>query len=64
MKIKIGDNWYECRPEQPIMVELTETDKRNIANMHPDATRYAIFDDYDNTSTDDKLAWMEKGCSV
>lgn len=61
MRIKTGSQWFECRPDQPIMVELTDGDKRNIANMHPDATRYAIFDDNDDWSKEQKLAWMDEG---
>lgn len=58
MKIKVGDQWFECAPGQPIMVVLAEQDKKNIANMHPDATRYAIFEDDDGMTVEDKHAWM------
>lgn len=44
MKVKIFDKIYDAN-EQPIMIILTEQDKKNIANMHPDATKYACFPD-------------------
>lgn len=59
MRVKIGKVWFECHPDQPIMVELTPQDKVNIANMHPDDTKYALFDDNDQTTKEQKLAWME-----
>ena len=40
------------------MVELNERDKLNIAGMSADATKYALFDDHDLTSADEKRAWM------
>ncbi|WP_202306484.1 hypothetical protein [Mesorhizobium sp. L-8-10] len=43
------------------MVELTDGDKRNIANMHPEATRYAVFEDDDGWSNEQKFAWMDEG---
>lgn len=54
-RVKIQDIWYD---QLPMMVELTQADKDNITNMHPDATKYAIFDD--NSSKEDKLAWMNE----
>jgi len=58
MRVKHGDQWIECELGKPLMVELTEADKRNISNMHPDATKYATFDDAETTTTDEKHAWM------
>lgn len=58
MRVKFGSNWLECGPGAPLMVELSDADRRNIANMAPDATKYAVFDDADATSAEDKLAWM------
>jgi len=40
MKIKIKDTIYNAS-EEPIMVILTKKDKENIANMLPEATKYA-----------------------
>lgn len=58
MKIKVGDQWFECQPDQPIMVVLEEGDKRNIAAMDPDCSKYALFDDADGLSRDEQFAWM------
>ncbi len=42
MKVKIGNLIYDGE-DQPVMVILSDNDKINISNMHPDATRYACF---------------------
>ena len=57
MRVKVGSKWYESEPGQPIMVELTPTDKKNINDMSHDATRYALFAD-DDTTSEQKRAWM------
>ncbi len=44
MRIKAGDMVFGSE-QQPIMVILTDKDKENIANMHPDCTKYAMFQD-------------------
>jgi hypothetical protein len=59
MRVKVGDQWFEVAKGQPLLVELTPADKQNISNMHPDASCYAIFDDADETSAEEKLAWMK-----
>lgn len=61
MRVKVGDQWFKCEPGQPVMIEVTESDKQNIANMHPEATRYAVFDDGDGWSNERKLTWMDEG---
>lgn len=60
MRIKVGNKWYECKPDKPIMVELTTQDKFNIAHMSAEATKYACFDDNDKTTKREKLEWMQK----
>jgi len=42
MKVKVGNTIYDGEKE-PVMVILTEADKRNIANMLPEATRYCAY---------------------
>ena len=42
MKVKIGELFYDAN-EVPIMVILTEKDKENIKNMHPEANRYCSY---------------------
>lgn len=43
MRVKVGDQWFDGHTA-PIMVELTEEDKKNIANMEDNAKRYCIYD--------------------
>lgn len=59
MRFKVGDQWFQLEPGRPIMVELTEEDKRNIANMDPKATKYAVFHDDERATKEEKLAWMQ-----
>ena len=44
MKVKIGDKIYDSEVE-PIMVILSKSDRENISNMLPDATKYCSFPD-------------------
>lgn len=44
MKVKIGEKIYDSN-EEPILVILSESDKENIKNMSPDATKYCSFPD-------------------
>lgn len=59
MRVKVGDNWFDVTAEQPIMVELTEADRRNIGAMAPEATKYAAFASDDGRAVSTMLAWME-----
>lgn len=47
MKVKIsnevGDVELWDGELQPIMIILTERDKKNIANMLPEATKYCVY---------------------
>lgn len=70
MRVKVGDQWFAVEPGQivvlaegqgatfvqPIAVELTAKDRENIANMHPDATRYGCFPN--GMSTEDMREWL------
>ncbi len=58
MRVKIADTWYDVGVGRPIMVELTPADRRNIGNMAEDATKYAIFDNADETTAAEKYDWM------
>ena len=58
MRVKVGDQWFSVEEDQALMVELTDTDRRNIANMIPGARFYAQFDDRDPRDAEAKLAWM------
>lgn len=59
MRVKVGDTWYEVTLDTPIMVELTEADKRNINSMHPSATKYAEFHDDTPLNREERQEWME-----
>ncbi len=58
MRVRIGNLWFDALPGQPIMVELAPSDKANIANMAPDGTRYAIFND--DLSVEERRKWIEE----
>lgn len=55
MKVKIGNKIYNAE-EEPIMLMLSDEDKKNIANMLPECKIYCAYpDEYDK----DKLEiWM------
>lgn len=42
MKVKISDFIIDA-DKQPVMLILSEQDKKNIAKMHPGSTKYACF---------------------
>ena len=42
MKIKIGDTWYNA-DDQPIMIVLADQDKKNIADMPPELSKYCLY---------------------
>lgn len=55
MRVKVGNNWYSAQPGVPITVELTDHDKNNISNMHPDCTKYVVFAVAGSTTAEEKL---------
>lgn len=61
MRVKAGNHWRSTQVGAPIEVELTETDRRNIAAMTPDATLYAVFADGETMTPEERLAWMTEG---
>lgn len=42
MKVKVGDRVYDGEKE-PVMVILSDDDKKNIASMSPKDTKYCSF---------------------
>jgi len=60
MRVKIGHWWYEPTSMLPVMIELTEQDKQNLANMAPEATKYACFADDDPLDEEGRKQWMRK----
>ena len=60
MRVKVGHWWFAPSKDLPVMVELTEQDKWNIAHMAPEATKYACFADDDPMDEEQKKQWMKK----
>jgi len=52
MKVKVGDTVYDGEKE-PVMVILTDQDKKNIANMLPECSKYCMYPDTDENLADD-----------
>jgi hypothetical protein len=44
MRVNINGVWYDAE-QVPIQIELTDADKSNISNMHPQAKNYFVFPD-------------------
>ena len=60
MKVKVGDRIYDGKNE-PVMVILSEGEKKQIAEMPPGITRYCVYPDHgDLTANNHKKlkAWM------
>lgn len=60
MQVKVGDKIFSS-DYQPIMVILTDSDKTNIANMLPECSKYATFQD-DWGDPEAMRAWMDADC--
>ncbi len=43
MRVKINDMWYDADTTDIIMVEFTDMDKENIANMLPQCYKYCCY---------------------
>lgn len=56
MRVKALGVWIEAEAGEPIMVELTAADRANIADMAPEATRYALFADDENMTREQRHA--------
>jgi len=55
MKVKIRNTVYDGKKE-PVMVILTDQDKKNIANMSPGATKYCCYPE--SYSAEQIKEWM------
>lgn len=44
MKVYINGTWHDAEKE-PIVINLSDTDKLNISTMHPDAKYYIVYPD-------------------
>jgi len=57
MKVKVGSKVFDGDKE-PVMVMFTATDKRNIARMPFDSTKYCVYPD--NFDQEEIERWMNK----
>jgi len=55
MKVKIGDTIYDSEKE-PIMVILTDNDKRNISRMPLENSKYCSYPN--SSDTTEVMEWM------
>ena len=62
MRVKVRNSWYFGTIGCAMMVELTEQDKENIANMPSNLSRYAVFDEDDPNFNAEykKIKWMKE----
>lgn len=61
MKVKVGNHIYDGEKE-PVMVILSKGERKQIANMAPDATKYCVYPDIEEWTRNDyeKIkAWMK-----
>lgn len=60
MKVKVGNKIYDGDVE-PVMVILTDADRKNIAAMSPDGTKYCCYPDEEQWTVNNHEginAWM------
>lgn len=60
MRVKVGDTWFEATVDQPIAIELTPDDRKNIGNMPSDMSRYACFHDETALEYDDMVRYVRE----
>lgn len=56
MRVKIGNEWFDS-DNSLIMIELSETDKKNIAQMPEHLTKYTLYDK-NKFNHEDIQKWM------
>jgi len=59
MKAKIGDKIYDSEKE-PIMIILSDSDKKNITNMDPEATKYLSYPENFFKTNDEAYKYMKE----
>jgi len=62
MKVKVGNKIYDVE-EEPVMVILSNEEKEQIANMHPDNTKYCVYPKIDKWTANDYakiIEWMRE----
>lgn len=57
MRVKVNGVWYDAQSDA-ICIEVNKTEQEQIANMAPDAKRYAQFPDDSDLTPDDMRRWM------
>jgi len=57
MRVKIGETIYDSN-EQPVMIILSPTEKRQIAHMGPMDTKYCVYRAW-TADADALKKWME-----
>lgn len=61
MKVKVGNKVYDSENE-PVMIILSKGEKKQIANMRLEATKYCVYPDTDKLIRNDYSeikAWMK-----
>ncbi len=62
MRVKVGDKIYDGEKE-PVMIILSEGEKQQIADMHPDCSKYCVYPDAEEWLENDYakiIKWMGK----
>lgn len=59
MRIKVNDTWFTIQ-DGPLMIELTEQDKKNIQNMAPTCFKYCIWTKGFEGQEEEVLEWMSR----
>jgi hypothetical protein len=63
MKVKVGNKIYDGENE-PVMVILSKSDRENIADMLPEATKYCSYPSIDVWTKDDYKAIVRRIYSI
>jgi len=58
MRVKINDTWYDAN-DVPILIEMSDKDKENIANMAKGSNRYGVIPDY-TMSVEEATKWVRE----
>ena len=58
MKVKVGDKIYDGE-DVPVMVILSDADKRNISNMFPECMKYCSYPSTGEWSDAQIEEWMK-----
>lgn len=59
MKVKVGNKIFDGNKER-VMVILTDQDKKNIRDMHPDCTKYCVYPESKENTPKNIIQWMDE----